>query len=196
MAVRSRLWTLVFYPESAPDNWEEILYVSGFKFAVSPCHDMDVDKNGVVKKAHYHAVLYNENAIGYNTVLRITERLNTVIPKTVYSKNGILSYLTHENETGKYHYSKDDIKYINDFDPDSIPSDVTDERDLLSECLQWIDYLKLTEYADFINVIKEDRELLEFAVKKVSFFSNYIRSRRFSAEKVDFVENGDFIEII
>lgn len=197
MAVKSRLWTLVFYPESAPDNWEEILTVSGYKIAVSPCHNMDVDKNGEVKKAHYHAVVYNENPIGYNNVLRMTQRLNTVIPVTVHSKDGILDYLTHENEADKVHYSKDDIKYLNDFDPDIIPADVTQERDCLTECLQWIDYLKLTEYADFINVIKDDRELLDYAVKKVSFFANFLRSRRYTVDKtVELVENGDFIEII
>ena len=41
--IKSRTWGAVVYPESAPDNWIEILEETRIQFAVSPLHDKDVN---------------------------------------------------------------------------------------------------------------------------------------------------------
>lgn len=197
MNMRSRLWTFIFYPESMPEDWKTILTVSGYQYAISPLHEFDTDKNGELKKAHYHAVLYNDNQVSFKSVERITKRLNAPIPQVARSSDGILDYLNHKNAEDKYQYALSDIQYINDFDRDNIPHDITEERDLLGCCLEWIDFLNISEFADFIDCIKDDRELLEYAVKKTTFFNNVIKSRRYCRKSyVEFVQHDDFIEII
>jgi hypothetical protein len=41
--IKKRLWTIVLYPESAPEDWREIIKQSGIVFAVSPLHDRDIN---------------------------------------------------------------------------------------------------------------------------------------------------------
>ena len=39
MAERSSKWSFICYPDSAPDNWREILKAYHIPFAVSPLHN-------------------------------------------------------------------------------------------------------------------------------------------------------------
>lgn len=57
MAQKSRYWITVVYPESAAENWIEILNLSGLQAIISPLHDKDVNATGEIKKAHYHVML-------------------------------------------------------------------------------------------------------------------------------------------
>ena len=57
---RKRNFATVIYPESAPENWREILagyFVPAF---VSPLHDKDVNATGDPKKAHHHVMVMFE----------------------------------------------------------------------------------------------------------------------------------------
>ena len=54
---KSREWWCVVYPESAPDNWRELVQETFLEAFISPLHDKDVLPDGTPKKAHYHVVL-------------------------------------------------------------------------------------------------------------------------------------------
>lgn len=41
---RTRNWSFIVYPESAPNNWREILQEEMTPFAVSPLHDKDINE--------------------------------------------------------------------------------------------------------------------------------------------------------
>ena len=56
-AKRIRNWATIVYPESAPDNWQEILKGQLVPAFISPLHDLDYDENGELKKEHYHILL-------------------------------------------------------------------------------------------------------------------------------------------
>ena len=50
---RSNKWTFLFYKESAPDNYLEILEEMHVPFVLSPWHDKDVNRQtGEFKKSH------------------------------------------------------------------------------------------------------------------------------------------------
>uniref|UniRef100_UPI002896F8C0 Rep family protein n=1 Tax=Staphylococcus aureus TaxID=1280 RepID=UPI002896F8C0 len=53
----SRTWGLVVYPESAPENWQELLSETVMQFAVSPLHDKDIKPDGDIKTPHWHVIL-------------------------------------------------------------------------------------------------------------------------------------------
>lgn len=55
--MKKRYWAFVLYPESAPENWKEILQQTGLSCCVSPLHDKDINPTGEPKKAHYHIIL-------------------------------------------------------------------------------------------------------------------------------------------
>lgn len=55
---RARMWTFVVYPESAPENWRDILSDYHIPWVESPLHDKDVNPDGEVKKAHWHIILF------------------------------------------------------------------------------------------------------------------------------------------
>lgn len=84
-------------------------------------HDKDKDT-----EEHYHYYVEFNNPRFLSAVA-----LELGIPdnmlEQVYSKKGILEYLTHENQPDKYHYSKDEIITNMDF------SSETGEIDLVQE---------------------------------------------------------------
>ncbi|MGL5934083.1 MAG: Rep family protein, partial [Cetobacterium sp.] len=50
---RTRNWSFIVYPDSAPKNWVEIIQEERVPFVVSPIHDSDVNElTGELKKAH------------------------------------------------------------------------------------------------------------------------------------------------
>lgn len=56
---RSNKWAFIFYQESAPKNYLEVLEEMHIPFVLSPWHDKDVNKEtGEIKKAHKHGALY------------------------------------------------------------------------------------------------------------------------------------------
>ena len=63
---RTRNWSFIIYPESAPQNWIEQLKGEMIPFAVSPLHDEDINEGtGEVKKAHLHILLCFEGKKSY-----------------------------------------------------------------------------------------------------------------------------------
>ena len=54
---RTRNWTVVVYPESAPDNWREYVDDLHIEWVESPLHEFDSNATGEVKKPHWHLLL-------------------------------------------------------------------------------------------------------------------------------------------
>ena len=197
--MKSRLWSFVFYPESMPEDWKNILEMSGFQIAVSPLHDKDVTSEGELKKAHYHIIVYNQNELSHTTIQRLAKRLNAPpLVKVARSRDGLYNYLNHKNAQDKYQYT-DEPLLINDFDINKIPEvDVEASRDLLAELLQWIELCNIIELSDLVNFIKDDRQLLDYTMKKITFVNSLIRSRRYNykpLQQCQEVVYDDFIEI-
>ena len=51
---RKRNYATLVYPDSAPENWQEILSELKVPVFISPLHDKDVNADGKPKKPHYH----------------------------------------------------------------------------------------------------------------------------------------------
>ena len=79
--VRARTWTFVAYPESAPENWRDILDGYHIPWVESPLHDKDVNPDGTVKKAHRHVILLFDGKKSFEQVKDITDALNAPIPQ-------------------------------------------------------------------------------------------------------------------
>ena len=106
---RTRNWTFVLYPESAPDKWRDILDEEHIEWIESPLHDKDLNENGEPKKPHWHILLMFEGNKTVEQVAEITTRLNATIPLKVASAKGLVRYMAHLDNPEKHQYDKSQI---------------------------------------------------------------------------------------
>lgn len=112
--LKSRWWWFICYPDSLPDNWIDILLISGIPFIVSPIHDKDMNADGTFKKPHYHCIVIFDNPTTYNHVLtNCCKPLNATIPQVILNLTGSIAYLSHKGISGKAEYNSADIRCFN-----------------------------------------------------------------------------------
>lgn len=109
MASRSRGFAFVLYPESAPENWRDIIDSFHIQWAESPLHCFDVNDTGEVKKPHWHIVLNFDSVKTIDQVKKLIEPLNCTIPIQLNSVKGMIRYMAHLDNPEKYQYPTDQI---------------------------------------------------------------------------------------
>lgn len=179
--MKKRYWAFVLYPESAPDNWRDILQQTGLSCAVSPLHDKDINPTGEVKKSHYHIILCYSGPTTFNTVKKITESLNQPIPIALEQVRGYFRYLTHKDNPEKAQYNEKDITTINDFDIDNYNDlSVSQIKSIMIEIQKLCRDNLITEYCDLLDLLLENDLLsyLDVAMNHTILFNTYICSLR------------------
>lgn len=180
--VKKRYWAAVVYPESAPQNWLDIVQQTGLPVAVSPLHDKDVDPTGEPKKPHWHLILCYNAPTTYNNVLRVTGLLNAPVPVPLDSVKGYYRYLTHQDNPDKAQYAAADIRHLNGFNPlDYMEMTAGDRLRLIRSVQEIVQRLELYEYAALLDFLKDSDSPEEylFAASNTVLFEAYLRSRRY-----------------
>ena len=101
---RARAWTCLVYPDSAPDDWQDIIREQLIECLISPLHDKDVwtdtdelenpeHKAGTPKKAHWHVVLSFKNPATSEKAQEIFATVNGVGCKKVKDFKQMARYL-------------------------------------------------------------------------------------------------------
>ena len=80
-AGRTRNWTCVVYPESAPNNWRDFIDELHIEWVESPLHDRDFNADGEPKKPHWHVILLYDCVKTFEQVKGLTDKLNAPIPQ-------------------------------------------------------------------------------------------------------------------
>lgn len=107
---RSVTWAFIVYPESAPDNWIDIIRDTHTLGAISPIHDKDENPDHSFKKAHYHVLLKFPTKKSMMQVCSIARKCGFHgAAEAVDNFDGYLRYLIHIDNPEKYQYSIDDI---------------------------------------------------------------------------------------
>ena len=177
--VKKRNWAFVLYPESAPEDWREILKLKGITFAVSPLHNKDFNPTGELKKEHYHIILCYGSPTTFNNVKSITDELNQPIPIPLESVRGYYRYFTHLDNPEKYQYNSTEIELYNGFDV----TDVLNQFEVF-QSLKNIQTIILEndilEYSDLVDYLLscDFMELWNVACSHTLFLNTYITSRR------------------
>lgn len=178
---KKRYWAFVLYPESAPENWRELLQQTGLACAISPLHDKDINPTNEIKKAHYHIILCYSGPTTFNTVKRITDNLNQPIPIPLEQVRGYFRYFTHKDNPDKYQYNENDITTINDFDIDNYNDlSVSQIKHIMIDLQRICRDNKILEYCDLLDFLL-DNELfsyLDVAQNHTILFNTYITSLR------------------
>lgn len=179
--VKKRNWAFVLYPESAPENWRELLQETGLQCCISPLHDKDINANGEPKKAHYHIILVYSGPTSFNVVKALCESLNQPIPQALEQVRGYYRYLTHKDNPEKAQYSDDDISYINGFNiSDFVELTRSEVNSIILRLQQIIRDADIIEYSDFLDLLADSQMNTEFEVASTHtiLFDRYITSRR------------------
>lgn len=180
-AVKKRNWAFVLYPESAPEDWQERLQLTGLQCAISPLHDKDLNADNTPKKAHYHVILVYGSPTTYNNVKSLTDALRQPIPQPLEQIRGYYRYLTHKDNPEKAQYDEHDVVTLNGFNISDYVEMSKSEVLVLKRQLQTlIRELDILEYSDFLDYIQDNGTTEEYDVASshTIFFNTYIKSRR------------------
>lgn len=182
---KKRNWAFVLYPESAPENWKEILQLKGLQCAISPLHDKDVNvADNEIKKSHYHIILHFDGPTSFNVVEEITKELKSTIPIPLESVRGMYRYLTHKDNPEKAQYNESDILLLNNFDVCDILNS-SEVFSIMKDLNLIIEEENITEYCDLCTYLL-NRDLADYynvAISHTLFFNTYITSKRHKLEK-------------
>lgn len=157
--VRGRSWTLVVYPESAPENWREILDSTHIAWVESPLHDKDINSDETPKKAHWHIILMFGTMKSYSQVKEVADSLHAPIPKKVQTIKGAVRYLVHTDNPEKHQYDRKDIVCHGGATVDQYFQLSSSSRlQILKEMITFIKDSQLENLMDFLSYCIEEDE--------------------------------------
>lgn len=181
---RSRAWVAVVYPDSAPDDWRDLLDAEFMPWVESPLHDQDVDHGtGELKKPHWHVLLYFEGKKSYEQVVQILEPLHCPIPKRCHSMTGAVRYFAHLDNPDKHQYPVTEIRAHGGFDLEGALKPTASQRyELIAEMIQYIRQNKVNELQDLLDYAMEARFDDWFPLlcdNSAYIIGQYIKSQRY-----------------
>ena len=186
-ATRTRNWTVVVYPESAPKNWIEILNSFNIQYVISPLHDSD--KNGAEeeKKAHWHVLILLGGVKSYDQVRELVAPLNCPAPQRVHSTKSLVRYFLHLDHPDKHQYKKEDLISYGGVDVvDLIRPSSSERYSLIADMITFIDDNGLTEFSDLVNYARRAEKETWFPLlcDSASYFvSLYMKSKHFQSKQ-------------
>lgn len=179
---KKRNWATVVYPESAPENWIELLTLSGVQSAISPLHDKDINPDEKTpKKPHWHVLMVYPGPKSLSSMKSFCATFGGVQPVALEAVRGYYRYLTHKDDPEKAQYREEDITTLNGFSIlDWVELTRSEISKIKNELRLLIKQLDLVEYADFVDYVAENRtpEESEVACNNTYFFDKYLTSRR------------------
>lgn len=182
---RSNKWAFLFYKESAPEDYLNVLEELHVPFVLSPWHDKDVNRStGEFKKAHKHGAFFFDSLKSYSQVSDlISDKLNgPAHVEIVMSPKGMYDYFTHAENPEKTPYNVKDIESGAGFELDKFLAE--NSPNFLQEVYEIMRDLELKEFADFTDLIaREHSDLLPFVFDRSYFFKIYLDSKRYNIGK-------------
>lgn len=185
---RARTWCAIVYPESAPENWRELLDEQHISWACSPLHDKDLNPTGEVKKPHWHIVLSFQGKKSFEQVCELLKPVKSPIPQRCGDIRGAVRYFVHLDNPDKAQYSKNDIRAFGGFDvEDALKLSKSEETQVLKDILKFAREQNLREYSTLGDYILDMRpEWFDVYASKTIFLDAYLRSARNRKSKTNF----------
>lgn len=191
---RTRNWAMIVYPESAPENWKEIIGELHVPWICSPLHDKDVylkdgegHKKGEFKKPHWHVILVYENMKAFHQIKEITEKLNAPNPQACESLRGYIRYLVHTDNPEKYQYNREDIENHGVDDIDKYFETASSDREILKEIVEYIRDNNITRFGDlaYYAIATGNNSWFDVISKRNSYFLKAVCDSEFQRAKAD-----------
>lgn len=181
-ATRTRNWTFVLYPESAPENWRDYIDEMHVEWVESPLHEFDTNANGEVKKAHFHILLMFGGVKTYEQVLEVLEPLNCPIPQRCHNAKAMVRYMAHLDNPDKFQYDVKSIKAHGGIDIADLLMPTKSERySLIRDMCRYVRDNAVTEYQDLVDYAMEEQYDTWFPLlcdNSAYHIGQYIKSQR------------------
>ena len=188
---RFRNGTFLVYPDSAPDNWIEILRLQHVPFIVSPLHDKDKDLSEydgdlvlVSKKAHWHVAIICDGNKPLSYFTELSRSVNgSATAWKIQNLRSMLRYFCHMDNPEKYQYPVNEIRcycgasYQNAMEMEGF--------ELLHECRKILRYAREKHIHTFVGLVDSldnDCELDWLHIvtsQRTLFFTSYFREKFF-----------------
>lgn len=155
---RTRNWTVVVYPDSAPKNWRELLDDLHIEWVESPLHEFDSNATGEVKKPHWHLLLMFGGVKSFEQVCDCVKFLNCPIPQRTHNAKAMVRYMAHLDNPEKFQYDISDIKAHGGVDIAELLRPSSSERyTLIREMAEYIRQEGITEFQDIMEYAATER---------------------------------------
>lgn len=180
-----RIWAFIVYPDSAPENWRELLINHHVPGVISPLHQFDVNPDGTKKKDHWHVLLAFDGKKSYNQVKAYADELHAANPIKIDSIRGMVRYFVHVDNPEKYQYDKAGMVGFCGFNWEQyFEYEDIERRKALKEMRATISKYNFTEFSDFCDYCDQNKpEWSELLDKNCSYnISLYITSMRHKLE--------------
>lgn len=156
--IEARNFATVVYPESAPENWKQILQDLKTAVFISPLHDCDCNPDGEVKKAHYHVMLMYEGKKNINTIRDLCATFGGVGCEKVESKRGYARYLCHLDNPEKAQYNPDDVVTYGGENYTVVIGTVLDKYKAIREMIAYCNDNGVISYAELVEYCMRERD--------------------------------------
>lgn len=183
---RTRNWMTIVYPESAPDNWQDILSELCIPAIISPLHDKDIDPTGEPKKAHYHVMLMFAGVKTLDQVTELVKKFGGIQPRSVSNAQSMARYFIHKDNPDKYQYSPDHIVNLSGADWRELVKTSRDRYDTLSKIVEYCVEKHIYSYFELVNHCRMyDRQWFEVCCDNTVFLMGFLRSADWTTHKND-----------
>lgn len=177
----ARAWTFIFYPESAPEDWRDILESVHVSTVISPLHLGGDNDRADERKPHRHVMIVFEGKKSFNQVFAISSLVNGTQPFNVASLRAMCRYFIHADQPDKEQFFASDLVVLNGADVDDYLKPTKSMIDLYqNEMLDYIEQNQISEFSEFAFFCRHNNPDWNYILKNVStqFFKIVIQSVR------------------
>lgn len=171
-------WSLVWYPESLPKDWLDIVKARRCEYAYI-LHNKDVDTAGNTKKEHFHVCLTFPTAVPFSELEILVKSLNQSIAciEPLKSVEGMVDkYFLHLGLNDKAQYSCNDIVFSEYFEKEESLNQSTDS--IMNDLLDFIYTNCVSEFSSLVDNFRLRTDYLKVISNKTFFFTSVINSIR------------------
>ena len=180
--IKTRSWSFIVYPESAPSNWIDILNDMHIEIIISPLHDKDTDPDGEVKKPHYHVMIEFECVKSFEQIKEITDSINQPIPQKVMNPRSLVRYFMHMDNPDKYQYNIAELQVFGGADiNEALKPTYTEKSSIMQDIISFVETNDIIELKEIIEYsLHNNIDWFRVLSESCFFVSQYIKSRRHS----------------
>ena len=154
---RTRNFATVVYPESASENWQDILASQFIPAFISPLHDKDINPTGEPKKAHYHVLIMFDSVKTKEQAEEIFNLIGGVGCEKVNSIRGYARYLCHLDNPDKAQYEQSEVRSMGGADYVGTIGLVIDKYKAISEMIDYCKENNIISYSDLLEYCRLER---------------------------------------
>lgn len=157
---RTRNYCCVIYPDSAPDNFLDLINGLLVPCVLSPLHDKDVNPDGEPKKPHYHFMVCFEGVKTVDQAKEVFEVVKGVVPPSpeVKSVRSMARYFCHLDNPDKFQYNIQDVRCFGGLDYMSMIGSAADKYVAIREMIDFCNQNHVFSYSELLEYASQHRQ--------------------------------------